>query len=355
MYKLQETMESALQDILSDCALIVDADEFDSKIAQMISDISDEVSRSILVKIRKDAPSEQRHRHRNRKQFENRLRKHWKKPLDLLNLFIELAREAGTDFNSEFRNEAVKSGDAVFEALTRLHARACQISSAILTLLQSGYADDAHARWRSLHEISVVSYFIQKNGQEVAQRYLLHEVIQQFRLAESYQKHHKRIEHEPISEEEFDTLKSKRDQLVGKFGKNFEEEYGWAASALKPERPSIRAIEAHVKLDHMRPYYKMASDNEHPNSHGIHFRLGLSQWNRDVLLAGPSNMGLADPGHSTAISLNNVTTALLATRSSLDCLVVMEILGILTDEIGEEFLKAHREAEAMAMAEAEWR
>ena len=38
------------------------------------------------------------------------------------------------------------------------------------------------------------------------------------------------------------------------------------------------------------------------NSHGAHFRLGLhSSQQEKMLLAGPSNLGLADPGHSKAI------------------------------------------------------
>ena len=108
-------------------------------------------------------------------QFEERLRNHWQKPLELLDLLISLATEGGDEFNETFKEEAGRSNDPVFKALTLLHARACQIASAILVLLRSGYADDAHARWRTLHEISVVSIFIGERGKNVAERYLLHD------------------------------------------------------------------------------------------------------------------------------------------------------------------------------------
>ena len=346
-------MESALQEILADRDIDDEPDEIVARIPGMIPDLASSIALSMLANIKKDAPSMLKTNRLDQRRFENKLRKRWKKPLDLLTLFISLSTEAGVEFNSEFRNDAVRSGDAVFEALTRLHAKACQTASAILTLLGSGYADDAHARWRSIHEIAVVSLFISENGQELAKRYLLHETVQQYRLACEHQKYHKRINDEPISEEEFNMLKSKHDGLVDRFGKEFQGSYGWAASVVRG--PTIQKIEEHVKLDHMRPYYRMASDNEHPNSHGAHFRLGLNQWNRDVLLAGPSNLGLADPGHSTAISLNQVTTTLLATRSNLDCLVITRILHELTSEIGEEFLKAHQEAETIAMNTAKRR
>ena len=300
--------------------------DLDVRMADMIPGFADSAAQLVLARIRMNISSELKHRRRYQKQFESRLRKHWKRPLDLLTLFVDLVSETGADFNSEFRDEAVKSNDAVFETLTRLHARACQTSSAILTLLQSGFADDAHARWRSLHEIAVFSSFIQQGGQELAERYLHHEIIQQYKLACEHQKYENRINEETISEEEFDKLKATYSQLVDKYGKGFKNDFGWASSVLGNDSPTIRQIEEYIGLDHMRPYYRMASDNVHPNSHGVYFRLSLSQWQSYVLLAGPSNMGLADPGHSTAISLNQVTTALLVTRSSLDCLVVMEVL-----------------------------
>ena len=65
--------------------------------------------------------------------------------MDLLDLVIALTVEAGTEFNRKFRNEVVGSGDAVFESLTRLHARARQVSGEVLALLHAGFADGAHA------------------------------------------------------------------------------------------------------------------------------------------------------------------------------------------------------------------
>ena len=55
-----------------------------------------------------------------------------------------LADEAGSEFNSEFRPSASKDNNFVFDVLTRLHARSCQITSEIILLLRSGFADGAH-------------------------------------------------------------------------------------------------------------------------------------------------------------------------------------------------------------------
>lgn len=53
----------------------------------------------------------------------------------------------------------------------------------------------------------------------------------------------------------------------------------------------------------------MASDNIHANPKGVFFKLGIPV-ESEVLLAGPSNAGLADPGHGAAPSLARVTAAL---------------------------------------------
>lgn len=348
MSMFHEMFESSLIEVLSDEDFEGLPDELEAKVALMIPDLADSVADSMLSAIKKDAPCGLVANWEHRRQFEERLRTHWQEPLELLDLFISLALEAGKEFNREFRGVAVSSNDAVFEALTRLHARACQVASAILVLLRSGYADDAHARWRALHEISVMSHFIGEEGQEVAERYLLHNTIQRYKLALKLQRHAATIGTEPLSQKEFDKLKTERDLLVERYGKPFGKDYGWAASAIGNDRPTIGDIEKCVDLEHWRPYYGMASDNVHANAHGGYFRLGLATPQIDkVLLAGPSNVGLADPGHATAISLCQVTTVLLTSEPNFDSIVIPKILLKLEEEIGEAFLQAHRELEEL--------
>ena len=353
MFGLQELLESTIEETLASRDLDqYPTNELESSVGDMIPGLVDNIADLILARIRKDASSGLKRHRRDRKGFEKRLNEHWKCPLDLLDLSIALNLEAGTEFNQKFRNEAMGSGDAVFEALTRLHAKGCQVSGEVLALLSAGFADGAHARWRSLHEMAVVASLIQQHGQELAERYLLHEPIQQYKLACEYQEYFDRLDHEPPSKENFDKLKVQRDELIARFGEPFNGDYGWASSAIGSNRPTMRDIEQHVKLDHMRPYYRMASDNVHPNSHGAYFRLGLHSSQEEVLLAGPSNLGLTNPGHSTAISLSQLTTTLLATETVLDCVVTMKILVELTDEVGEAFLKVHQESETLVTDDA---
>ena len=181
---------------------------------------------------------------------------------------------------------------------------------------------------------------------------MLHEAIQQRKLARAYKKHENRARLEPLTQAEIDVLDERCETLVARFGKEFDEDYGWAASALGNKRPSLAEIERAVQLDHLRPYYRMASDNVHANSHGAFYKLGGFSPDLDILLAGPSNMGLADPGHGTALSLTQVTAALVSTTPTLDSLTELTVLGLLEDETGAAFLQAHKEAKAIAESES---
>ena len=216
MYNFHELLESTLEEMSRDFTSAEQLANMEVKVKDMIPGLADEIAQSMSATLKQEAPSMLEAKRRQQEQFEERLIRLWKIPLDLLSLFISIATEAGSDFNSSFQNEARGSNDAVFKALTILHARACQISSAILELLRSGYADDAHARWRSLHEIAVASHFISQNGKDLAERYLLHDTVERYKTACQHKRYADRINEEPIPEEDFDRLKSACDQLINK-------------------------------------------------------------------------------------------------------------------------------------------
>jgi hypothetical protein len=93
----------------------------------------------------------------------------------------------------------------------------------------------------------------------------------------------------------------------------------------------------------------MASHNVHANPKGVFFKLGLMN-EVDILLSGPSDAGLADPGHSTAISLIQVSSALGSIKPTLDSLVILRILAQLEDNVSEAFMSANQRLEENAAA-----
>ena len=106
-----------------------------------------DTSEALLSDLKKSSPRMLMERRGQQSAFEDRLAWRWGKAFDLMELFYLVALESGEAFNSKQREEAVQNKDYLFEALTRIHARGCQIFYEIMTLLKSGLPDGAIARW----------------------------------------------------------------------------------------------------------------------------------------------------------------------------------------------------------------
>jgi len=326
--------------------------ELDQVVAQFTADMTEsvphivhDISPVILGTLRRRAARMLRGRSKGRKSFESGMAKTWRRSLDLLEMLVVICLEAGEEFNREWRQGEPGDEGHVLEVLTRLHARACQVASEILVLLRAGYADGAHARWRCLHEIAVVGFFVASEGDEVAERYLLHDAVECHNAAVQYAEYSPALGLESLTPEELSEMAAGRDELVKRFGPGYGSDYGWAAKAIGKKRPTFTDIEKRVELDHLRPYYKLASHNVHANARGVFFRLGLMPGEGDVLLAGPSNIGLADPGHQCALSLSQITVALLTAQPNLDRLVVCDIVQTVEREVGDAFMEVHNKME----------
>lgn len=282
----------------------------------------------------------------------------WKEPLDLLECLIRVSLES----IDEHRIKTAKKGilnDIKFEAIIKIHARAVQISNEILILLNAGYADGANARWRSLHELAVISIFLLKNDEEVSRRYLEHETVMRLKNAKDYQKFCDKIGYEPLEKEFYDKLKEKENRLCCKYDeedskydekikkngkKNYRRDWGWIPSSILKNK-NFRGLEEHIKLDKWHPYYNFSSATIHGGSRGL-YRLGLSNdLQNKVLMVGASNYGLADPLQNTAISLSQISTCILSIRSDFESLIQIKIMHEFVKEIGYKAVKIQKEIE----------
>jgi Family of unknown function (DUF5677) len=334
---------------------LASTDSLDDKVNAVISSLTshmpnlvDDLMTTYMTALKRDSAQKLEAYDKERRGFESRLRKRWKEPLRQLAFFLYFAMELGQEFNEDYRPIAVKERDHVFEALARLHARSCQISLEVLTLIRSGFADGAHARWRTLHEIAVVASFISKYGEEIANRYLCYEVVDSYKAACVYQKNCVRLGYEPLSSKEMDALQKGYEQAKRQFGASFVKGYGWAAPIIEKgakDKLTFSTIESMVEMGHMRSYYKLASNNVHANPKGIFFKLGLANAGKEILLAGPSNTGFADPATGTIVSIGQITTAFLLHSPNLDRIMACKGLLVLADEIQEAFLKVQFEVE----------
>jgi len=317
-------------------------ENFDSKDLDEISNIfSTELSEALL----KSEESMLKERHEVYDLFRENNCLRWKKGFNRLESFIILCTEMGESFNKSYREKAVKTDNLVFDILVKHHARACLVSQEILFLLKGGFPDAALSRWRTLHEINVISTFIQKNGHDCAERFYYHGFIEKYKAAIQMKEYEDRLNAKGATEEELEDIKNIRDDLINKYGKNFTFEYGWACPYIytkekcqNKSKVTFVDIEKSVSLDHMRPYYKWASKNTHATKEGLNPILGLSEAVEEMLLVGPSNSGMVAPAHSLAISLMLTTCNLLLIEPNIDVYVFMKILHEFEKQIGEIFL-----------------
>lgn len=254
----------------------------------------------------------------------------WGYPLDLLQGLIVISDEAGQGYlerTDKYSNDSIGQ-----HVLLRIHAKANQIAKEILVLLRNGFADGAEARWRSLHELAVISNFIAEYGDESARKYILHDAIERYEVAKQHNQFHARNGEEKISSDEMRKLENEYNELLTEFGRSYRHEYGWAAKELGSKRPTFRDLEAVVELEHYRASYKLASANIHGNSTGVLSRLGVSP-DKNILLSGPSNVGLEEPAISTVESLTQITAAVLTYNTNIDFIVVCKAMSLFGKDV----------------------
>ncbi|MFZ1988917.1 MAG: DUF5677 domain-containing protein [Alphaproteobacteria bacterium] len=326
-------------------------DEFsDKRLPDLIQEIVAEHSQNILGMLQKRWKLEFKQQVDDESKFRLNLQIRWGLPIEQLRMLRTIALEFGSDVNRDMRRIAMDEKHLI-DVLTRLHARACQVTSEVECLLSGGFSDGAMARWRTLHEVAVVARFISKHGAECAERYVDHQFVESRKAARNYERCQARLGYEPISESELKETERQYQFVLGKYGSQFSEQYGWARPYLSiSEKAHVKFsdIEEAADLDHLRAHYQMASHNVHANAKGVFFKLGLIA-ESNVLLAGPSNAGLADPGHASALSLIQASSALMTIDPTLDNVVLVKIMMKLADEIGDNFLAASKKLDQDAV------
>ena len=278
-------------------------------------------------------------------QFRERLECRWGTGLAKLRMLLTIGREWAQGAYERLESSGSKqSKKRLADVMLRLHVRACQVTHEVIVLLENGLADGAMARWRTLHEITIVAAMIARFGEEIAERYLLYQVVESFAALKAYERDHTALGYKPISKRRSEKIRKEYSRLIARFGKKFGEEYGWAAHHLgikEKERLTFARLEQEVGNAFMRSPYKLASYNVHASPKGIYFKLG-NLGDSPGYIAGASNAGLSEPAQHTAVSLSEITMLALGESAVLDDLVAANIVSRLQLEIPREFAKAER-------------
>jgi hypothetical protein len=313
-----------------------------ASVPDIIADVSEHISKVVLKTLKKEWREEYALQRKEQRGFRTRLEKRWGKALGALRMLLTISREIG--------QETIKTTPLhlchLRNVLIRLHVRACQVTSEIIVLLENGYADGAMARWRTLHEITIVIILVKDHGEPLAERYIAHRAIEAKSEKDYYARCHAQLGYQPIDHETCREIDEAHQQAIVTYGKEFGGPYGWAAGYVpKGGRPlRLGDLEAAAGRSALASHYKLASYNIHAGPHALFFRLGLI--GEAKLLAGASNAGLLEPGQNTAISLALISIMVVGENPTLDDVVAMKLLQLLSREIPPLFADASRRLEA---------
>ncbi|MFC9173012.1 DUF5677 domain-containing protein [[Kitasatospora] papulosa] len=244
--------------------------------------------------------------------FDRRLRKRWKRALDLYSVTQMACSELGEKASSKRRVNITPAHEYALEALTRLHASACRVAGEVLTLLAHGHPRGALARCRTLHETAVIACVISDSivdpdNNDLAERFLNHEVIGLRRDALQFQKDHVALGEEPLEQVYLDEIEARYNEVLDKYGASFKREYGWAKKFCPDD--NLRALEEKASLEHARPHYQWASSEVHCGARGLGHNF-VEYRGMIVREAGKINTGLVDPAGMALNSLLQVTFSL---------------------------------------------
>ncbi|WP_113154820.1 DUF5677 domain-containing protein [Nitratireductor sp. OM-1] len=313
-----------------------------NQLPEVVTNAASETAHEIFKTLKKNWPAQKTWQDGERAPFEINLEFRWGQAFDYYRMLLTAAREKGEEYHRKFQKSRAKRNRHKRAALSRLHARACRVAEEILVLLKAGFADGAMARWRTLYEITTVATLISEYDDELAERYLLHEVVEAKRALDAYEKNYADLGYRPPSKREAANTRRAFDAVKERFGKPFCEPYGWAAHHLKINGKWFSDLEKAAQRSHMRSHYKFASQNVHAGTKGIMDQLGLID-SRDMVLAGPSNAGLEEPGQNAAISLVQITVLLFGPNWKFDDIIMIKVFLKLQEKAVESFIKISRQ------------
>jgi Family of unknown function (DUF5677) len=267
----------------------------------------------------------------------------WKSGFQKLQMLHEISLEAGMEFQKQFLQYPEYETDPLLDVLMRHHVSACRITGEIILLLRGGYADGALARWRTLFEISVNGLVIQKHGRNAAKDYIKHGKITAITGMMEYQKTAKDMNREPYSDNELETAILLKEKLSG--GNN---SFCWAREHAKVGK--LGRLVEYVGMGKWSHDYKLACEQVHANYSEMLSLLGMSEAKQDMLLAGPSNSGLVEVAHMTAIILSQITEIFLTSHINesnkldySDSMIYLSLIKKYVDAVGVEFLRSYTE------------
>lgn len=299
----------------------------------------DQASKLLFNRLKKNWDDEHLAQQYEVQMFREGMEARWGDGLDYLRMLLTCCREIGTQ--TVKRHSKSKSKRHAFRrwVLVRLHARACQVADEIICLMENGFAEGAMARWRTLHELSVVATLIADGDEDLAERYILHDAVEVKRQADEYEAAQVGLGATPIGKRERKAIDREYEVVLKKYGNAFSHPYGWAASHMNLKKPTFKDLQSAADHAGMNSYYKLASFGVHASARSLFFNLSAIG-DQEVLLAGRCNGGLEEPGRRTAYSLALITSLYAGSSPDIDRISIQKCLLHVRDAVGPALQKA---------------
>lgn len=297
--------------------LIAHGMDQDEAISRVVKAMTDQASKSAdnvvreLLDTQHDFLAEAR---AERQGFESRLRDDWGEALDAFYVAAYCIAEAGDRFIIDHQEDARRDQDDVFEVLAGLHGRARRVAFEINHLLSGGFFLGATARARTLHELAVTGLVMGEYGRrpetsDLARRYRDHGAIARYRDAKEYQGAAVVLNISEIEPSVFAAIEADRAAMIQRYGIEFKEANGWAAVLTKSGKaPKFEHLEVLANLSHLRSDYQWMCHEVHAGAIGLSLNLAV-RGEEVIAIAGPTNVGLGDPGVWALRSLMLLTAA----------------------------------------------
>lgn len=335
-------IENSIQKFLKEIKIKYESQEikFDKIIDEKLTDTIQSIAKNTLEEIYNYCISDDGSLKNREKEIYNKILDNYKVGIRLFEGFMELNTQISSMIYEKYFMLFDTYDDHIkLDTLIAIHVRACQVANEILVLIKNGYADGAHARWRTLHELSVTFLYLYDSDYEVIHMYNDYEIIEKYKKAREYKACENSLDLEKLENGVWEELSKERDEIIKKYGKDFSEGYGWTMRDLPKGRRNFRELEKHVGTEKLRIIYSWANESVHAGVSGIKDKLSLREQESYHFLTGSNDCGFLDPVQYTSYSLCQMSEVLLGMEDSVLHKIFDELLFYFQNEIVLEFSK----------------
>lgn len=327
-------------------------DELGESITDILGNVAEAISQAVpnalssVAEFIGDRISEQalEHSYHLRKAHSERaetVQRMWGKAIEQLDLLRHIVLE--WDHAAVLHRKGAYAKPNTAFALNKLVARAYEVVGEVITLARSGYADGALARWRSLHEICVITMFLAMRSDKCAQMYLSHHWVEELRLLDVDRASGTARAKNTHSDRYIHDLRKQKDVMVAKFGTAFAKDYGWASVELGRAKTTFRDLESHVGLETLRRGYQQANSTVHGGALATLTRVSLGPGSIDGALIPPA-YGCEVAANYTTASLSMMIAELCLETEDADLLTMNMVIKNSASKIRELIRQAQKEA-----------